>query len=667
MNQLKKKLAARLLAPTIVIVFSMMLIFGWIAAHMLETEIRQRAEGSVKEQTSRILMTLSAIDSLSSSSVQSAMKVLVREGQRQGTPHLEGSATLGDQQLPELQFGKNSQVAHYELVDTVKELMGGTATLFVRRGSDFVRVSTNVQKADGSRAIGTLLDPQGKAWAALSQGNSFYGVVDILGKAFMTGYEPIRDEHGQTIGAWYVGYPLSALGGLKTDINESKILDHGYLALVRGNGDIIFKPENVTADDIHARMQAQASDDWKTHQVTFEKWNYTLVAAYPASDVASRVHSMQALIALCTILMSGLVVTVMYFVIRKLVSHPVASLVRQMENADLNTVLREDRSDEIGALAATFDQFVSRIRETLIEVARASELLSGATGELAEASHEQATAAGKQSTETNQVVIAMKEMSTTVEQISENSSLAANAAQKASETARNGGMVVDQSVGGMKRLAEAVDKTAERISSLGRRSDEIGKIVSVIEEIAGQTNLLALNAAIEAARAGEQGRGFAVVAGEVRRLAERTASATAEISQMIQTIQQETHRAVEAMGQNTSEVEKASDTTVQAGEQLRQIIHMADEVGNMITQIAAAATEQSVTARQVNQNVDRIAELVNDSAAGAQHSARSCSNLTELSERLQRLVDQFHLKETQKTFAPPRPVAKTLAFQKMVG
>jgi methyl-accepting chemotaxis protein len=181
------------------------------------------------------------------------------------------------------------------------------------------------------------------------------------------------------------------------------------------------------------------------------------------------------------------------------------------------------------------------------------------------------------------------------------------------------------------------------VEGLGKSSDQIGRIVGVINDIADQTNLLALNAAIEAARAGEQGRGFAVVADEVRKLAERTTAATKEIAQMIESVQKETKLAVGAMEEGTRQVGEGVQTTNQAGESLAEIIHMSEQVGEMITQIATAAAEQSTATEQINNSMDQIANLVKESAAGAQQSAQACQDLSGLAFELQKMVSNFKL------------------------
>jgi methyl-accepting chemotaxis protein len=224
--------------------------------------------------------------------------------------------------------------------------------------------------------------------------------------------------------------------------------------------------------------------------------------------------------------------------------------------------------------------------------------------------------------------------------------------EEASETAREGGAIVEDTLSRMRSIADSVRETAHKVQELGARSDQIGKIVGVIDDIADQTNLLALNAAIEAARAGEQGRGFAVVADEVRKLAERTTKATKEIAEMIEAVQGETRTAVEKMRSGTVQVEAGVEMTSKAGSSLNDIIDQAEHVGEMVTHIATAATEQSSATEPVNANMDQINRLASESADGAQQSAKACEQLSSLALELQSIVGRFTLQETAKN-APP--------------
>jgi methyl-accepting chemotaxis protein len=184
------------------------------------------------------------------------------------------------------------------------------------------------------------------------------------------------------------------------------------------------------------------------------------------------------------------------------------------------------------------------------------------------------------------------------------------------------------------------------VRELGKSSDQIGEIISVIDDIADQTNLLALNAAIEAARAGEQGRGFAVVADEVRKLAERTTKATKEIAGMIKKIQVDTAGAVSSMEQGTGEVEKGKQLADRAGASLQEIVGVSQKVTDMVTQIAAASEEQSSASEQISKNVEAISKVTGETAQGTQQIARAAEDLNRLTEKLQELTSRFTVSGT---------------------
>ena len=339
-------------------------------------------------------------------------------------------------------------------------------------------------------------------------------------------------------------------------------------------------------------------------------------------------------------------VCIAYFMVRSITRGTIRMVDLIQEIAANNLAVNDleiASQDEIGRAGEALNRMKNNLGQVIQSIAGTAEHVASASEEISSSASQQAQAAETQKDQASQVATAMQEMSSTVMQVSENSNKAAEASRQAAETARRGGSIVEETLAKMRAIAESVGATARKVEELGKSSDQIGHIIGVIDDIADQTNLLALNAAIEAARAGEQGRGFAVVADEVRKLAERTTTATKEIAQMIKSIQDETKLAVTAMEHGTKQVEEGVSSTAKAGESLQEIIRMSEQVGEMITHIATAATEQSSATEQVNNNMDQIARLVKESAVGAQQSAKACQDLSGLALDLQKMVGEFKL------------------------
>jgi len=235
-------------------------------------------------------------------------------------------------------------------------------------------------------------------------------------------------------------------------------------------------------------------------------------------------------------------------------------------------------------------------------------------------------------------------MSATVIEVAKNSQGASEASDDTQQIAVQGGDVVKRAVDGMMAVADTVRESAATVEALGKSSDEIGAIISVINDIADQTNLLALNAAIEAARAGEQGRGFAVVADEVRKLAEKTTKATKEIADMIKTIQGDTKGAMSSMHEGTKQVEEGVQLASEAGESLQQIVSSVDRVTDMVRQIATAAEEQSATTEEISTNITSIATVTTENADGVKQVSAASDDLAKIAEELKDIVSRFKLR-----------------------
>jgi len=337
-------------------------------------------------------------------------------------------------------------------------------------------------------------------------------------------------------------------------------------------------------------------------------------------------------------------------VVQRQVVQPLQSLALRIQDiaegeGDLTRRIDVKGNNEIDEVGIWFNVFLDKLQDVMRQVKESTRRLTEASGALTQSTSGMARGADVQQNKTAMVATAMHEMSSTVTEVSRNSNSAALKTRQAVDDARDGGKVVEETIALMQGVTQSVNRVAHQIAELGERSNQVGNIIDVIDEIAGRTNLLALNAAIEAARAGEQGRGFAVVAGEVRNLAERTTRATKEIAETIGLIQQETRAAVQAMGDGTAQVERGVTATGEAGTKLRRIIESADEAAAMVNQIAAAAAEQTATAEEVNANVGEIARISNETAVGAKESAQACEDLSELASHLNLLIGRFRTGE----------------------
>ena len=348
----------RFLIPLSLIIGTAVLLAALQFARSEEARTQSAVAGEIGHQREALLAQMDTIDRLVAADVRTAMHVLRDQAARQGAPGIAGTANVGGRVVPGLTLGGQPLAGSYVLVDRVKELTGSTATVFVRQGEDFVRVTTNVMK-DDRRAVGTLLDPKGAAVAALREGKPFYGLVDILGAPYLTGYEPMRDARGEVVGAWYVGYSL-ALGVLADAVQESKFLASGFAAVMDRNGAVRFHSGHV--DDARVAGLLANPDGWVTDKVLVPAWGYQIVTAYPQAEVAAvaRERSRQVLLAgfVGWALVMGLIdVMLQLFVTRPLGGEPeyARRICQQIAAGDLSEPVRVRRGSARTVLAAMRD------------------------------------------------------------------------------------------------------------------------------------------------------------------------------------------------------------------------------------------------------------------------------------------------------------------------
>ncbi len=313
-----------------------------------------------------------------------------------------------------------------------------------------------------------------------------------------------------------------------------------------------------------------------------------------------------------------------------------------LADGDLTTTatVTEDFTGAIAdSINFTIDQLrilVSQINDTAIRVSKASEETQSTALHLAEASEHQAQEIAGASA-------AVNEMAVTIDQVSANASESATVAERSVEIANRGAEVVQNTINGMDMIREQIQDTSKRIKRLGESSQEIGDIVSLINDIADQTNILALNAAIQASMAGDAGRGFAVVADEVQRLAERSSAATKQIEALVKTIQSDTNEAVISMEQTTSEVVRGARLAQDAGMALTEIEKVSAELADLIQNISNAARQQAASAGHISNTMNVIQEITQQTNAGTTATARSIGNLADMATELRNSVAGFTL------------------------
>lgn len=356
-----------------------------------------------------------------------------------------------------------------------------------------------------------------------------------------------------------------------------------------------------------------------------------------------------------TVQVAALLITIILacsalYLLRRILFRPIDNVVAMLKDisegdGDLTKRIVVTSQDEIRDLADYFNAFVGKLQGLIMEITGNTKILVDASARLLETSSSIASGADEQSGRTTQVATASEEMSATVIEVAKNASSSAEAAREANSAATDGGKIVSMTIESMNGIADTAKESSEVIASLGSSSQEISKIIKVIEDIADQTNLLALNAAIEAARAGEQGRGFAVVADEVRKLAERTTKATKEISTMIKSIQDKTTDALTSMESEVKVVEEGVQRAQDAGGALTKIVTEVENVSNMIQQIATAAEEQSTAADQISGDIETVAGITCETAKGAQEINKVSEEVSTLANALKKTVSVFKVSE----------------------
>lgn len=373
--------------------------------------------------------------------------------------------------------------------------------------------------------------------------------------------------------------------------------------------------------------------------------DWYLVAQVPESEIFSLLEESAYKILIWTALIAAVFIALSSLVASS-VSRPIAKVADMLHNigegeGDLRQRLPVDGNDELAQLAQGFNSFISKIQTSVIEVADTSKLLGASAMDVSHQAQRTLEDSQQQKDQTIMVVTAINEMGATVNEIASNAAQAADTARAADTDSNNGQVVVTRARETISQLSNDVEQVGEVIESLATHTKSIESILDVIRAVSEQTNLLALNAAIEAARAGEAGRGFAVVADEVRNLASRTATSTNEVQVMIDKLQAEASRAVEAMEKSRSRSIEGVNAVDEASQSLTGISERIGSISDMNIQVAAATEEQSTVVEDINRNVSDINDITQRTADTAEDAAQASQSLTQLAHRLDSLVANF--------------------------
>ena len=331
--------------------------------------------------------------------------------------------------------------------------------------------------------------------------------------------------------------------------------------------------------------------------------------------------------------------------VMRAITVPVAAMQRALVEAqranDLTQRVEVKSGDEIGQMARAFNSLMETLQGTLKKVVDGAHEVSSAAAQMATASSQITQSARVQSESAASTAAAVEQVTVSIGQVAESTRETRVASEQACQLSQAGEKTARDTASQMMKTADSVGQSMQLIENLSRRSNEISGIVKVIRDIAEQTNLLALNAAIEAARAGEQGRGFAVVADEVRKLAERTSTSTSEIAAMIEAIQGEVHSAVGNLKANNEQVAQGRGLAEEVAAILARINDGARSTMQRIHDISSAASEQTTASTDIAKNVERIAQMTEETSAAIGQASSAAHQLEDLASKLHGEVAQF--------------------------
>ena len=677
MNTSKMRIGQKLVLALIVTLVMSFLLAGLVIRTVGGRHAEQTAEGfakTINAQTQGMVEAFAKELEITSERLLGGVKLGYP-----GTFRLDDKQRLrvGERDTPALYNGNTLVNNEAAWLDRFLAESKTVATLFVRDGEDFVRVTTSLKKEDGSRAIGTVLDRNHPAYVRLKAGDEFHGIARLFGRDYYTRYRPIS-EGGQILGVLFVGVDLTEnLSKLKERLKAIRIGQTGYVfvlngrtgapeygqfvahATLEGKSGVDLKDENgrLFIKEILEKKNGIIHYLWKENAASasesvlqfasFDPFGWIIATRADEDELSSGVIAVQRIVFIAGGLLLLLLPILIYFVVHRVVTQPLAELQRFCteveQQRDLTRHLAVRSGDEVGQTIEAVQRLMQTLRSAFSDILNRVESLDAAARQLSSAAQDTAANSGKASDAASDMAASVEELSVGISQISDSAGEATKLSQAAGEDSQGGGATILRATAEMNAIAGTMQTTSVAIGALGEESKHISGIVSVIKDVAEQTNLLALNAAIEAARAGEQGRGFAVVADEVRKLAERTRKATDEIARVTGSIEGRAQQAVSAMTEAMGQIEQGSALATEAGAAINGIRSGAERVVGVVRQITESLAESSAASQNMANQTEKVAQVAEESNHAAQQSRQSAEDVVRLSGEVRATVGQFRI------------------------
>ena len=660
----------QLVALVVSFVVAITWLTGWLERITIEDNTR-----TVQQINLQTLKMIQVYDETLENHVTGMAAILKRSLSSVYTLDTTQHIAVAGEQTPVLRAGNAVLNLNFDVVDHFAESGDAIATIFVRDGNEFIRVSTSLKKENGERAIGTALDHEHPAYAALMANQPFTGKAVLFKRDYMTRYLPVQDASGSVVGALFAGFDFTdGMAALRRSIREVNLGKNGYMFVLdagRDSGTMVVHPTNEGKNmfdekDADGFGYIRAIVEQKNGVLPYKydeangsgvrekfvifnavpQWDWVIASSLYKEDMAenavkARNHFIVGAVVLCALLFA-----VVFISSQRWVARPLKEAVTAMEKiaeGRLNISIPEHGNDEVGRLLTATNIMTDKMRSALSNIQDAAQRLADNAERLVSTANDVVAQSAQQSDSAATMASSVEEMNASIIHVSDSAKEANQISLDSDNISNKGTVVIQHASDSMTRIADTVRTASDAVSALGQESQAISSIVNVISEIADQTNLLALNAAIEAARAGEQGRGFAVVADEVRKLAERTSSSTQEISTSIHRVLDGTTNAVASMEEGVRQVEEGVSYANQAGGSIVSIRQSASQVTAAVTNISHTLTEQSTVITEISRNIEKIATMADQNTHIAKESAQCATELEQLAQVLREHVSHFSI------------------------